>query len=178
MLARDLFGQVCLGESRQTVPQMRMLMKTFEVTGLLPRRRSDLTQHVFHRPRRQGDSRQPRRIRERAGAGRGRRPLREAERACRPRPTRSEGGQHATRARRRSGGVHMKFGQRGIAILAPGCRLVTYIIFSFHPPYPVLVVAFAVTGFGNGTMANPICPCAIADYTTKKGWKMLVIVPG
>jgi hypothetical protein len=62
----------------------------------------------------------------------------------------------------------MNFGQRGIAILAPGCRLVTYIIFSFHPPYPVLVVAFAVTGFGNGTLTNPLCPCAIADYMTKR----------
>jgi fucose permease len=46
--------------------------------------------------------------------------------------------------------IHMRFGQRGIAILGPSCRLVTYIIFSLHPPYPVLVVAFAVTGFGNG----------------------------
>jgi fucose permease len=49
--------------------------------------------------------------------------------------------------------VHMNVGQRGIAILAPGCRLVTYIIFSFHPPYPALVVAFAVTGFGNGMIS-------------------------
>lgn len=48
--------------------------------------------------------------------------------------------------------VHMRFGQRGIAVLAPGCRLITYIIFSLHPPYPVLVVAFAVTGFGNGML--------------------------
>ena len=51
--------------------------------------------------------------------------------------------------------IHMNFGQRGIAILAPGCRLVTYVIFSLHPPYPVLVVAFAVTGFGNGMIAMP-----------------------
>lgn len=51
--------------------------------------------------------------------------------------------------------IHMNFGQRGIAILAPGCRLLTYIIFSFHPPYPVLVVVFAVTGFGNGTLRIP-----------------------
>jgi fucose permease len=53
--------------------------------------------------------------------------------------------------------VHMNVGQRGIAILAPGCRLVTYIIFSFHPPYPALVVAFAVTGFGNGMISLPSC---------------------
>jgi fucose permease len=50
--------------------------------------------------------------------------------------------------------IHMNFGQRGIAILGPGCRLVTYIIFSLHPPYPVLVVAFAVTGFGNGIITS------------------------
>jgi fucose permease len=53
--------------------------------------------------------------------------------------------------------VHMNVGQRGIAILAPGCRLVTYIIFSLHPPYPALVVAFAVTGFGNGMISTPRC---------------------
>ena len=52
--------------------------------------------------------------------------------------------------------IHMNFGQRGIAILAPACRLVTYVVFSLHPPYPVLVVAFAVTGFGNG-MVSMLC---------------------
>jgi hypothetical protein len=34
---------------------------------------------------------------------------------------------------------------------------VTYVIFSLHPPYPALVVAFAVTGFGNGMISMPSC---------------------
>jgi fucose permease len=51
--------------------------------------------------------------------------------------------------------IHMNFGQRGIAILAPGCRLVGYITNSFHPPFALLVVAIAVTGFGNGMVAEP-----------------------
>lgn len=46
--------------------------------------------------------------------------------------------------------IHMRFGQRGIAVLAPICHLVPYIIISQHPPYPVLIVLYIVVGFGNG----------------------------
>ncbi|KAF2255841.1 MFS general substrate transporter [Trematosphaeria pertusa] len=62
--------------------------------------------------------------------------------------------------------IHLKFGQRGVAIIAPGCHLVAYIVIAVHPPYPVLVVIFMIAGFGNGladaawnawigNMANP-----------------------
>lgn len=44
----------------------------------------------------------------------------------------------------------MVFGQRGIAFLGPGVRLIAYIIISQHPPYGLLVVAFILAGFGNG----------------------------
>ncbi|KAF1915127.1 major facilitator superfamily domain-containing protein [Ampelomyces quisqualis] len=61
--------------------------------------------------------------------------------------------------------IHLKFGQRGVAI-APTCHLVAYIVIAVHPPYPVLVVIFMLAGFGNGladaawnawigNMANP-----------------------
>lgn len=46
--------------------------------------------------------------------------------------------------------IHLKFGQRGIAILGPGCHLIAYIINAVHPPFPVLVVSFILAGFGNG----------------------------
>ncbi|KAI9705528.1 MAG: hypothetical protein M1836_006283 [Candelina mexicana] len=46
--------------------------------------------------------------------------------------------------------IHMKFGQRGIALIAPGAHLLAYIIICVHPPYPVLVLAFLLAGFGNG----------------------------
>lgn len=46
--------------------------------------------------------------------------------------------------------IHMKLGQRGIAVIAPSSRLLTYFIFCFHPPYPVLVVMFMFAGFGGG----------------------------
>lgn len=60
----------------------------------------------------------------------------------------------------------MKFGQRGIAIIASICHLIAYIVIAVHPPYPVLVVIFMLAGFGNGladaawnawmgNMANP-----------------------
>ncbi|KAF2745526.1 MFS general substrate transporter [Sporormia fimetaria CBS 119925] len=62
--------------------------------------------------------------------------------------------------------VHLKWGQLGVAIIAPGCHLLAYIIIAIHPPYPVLVVVFSLAGFGNGladaawnawmgNMANP-----------------------
>lgn len=46
--------------------------------------------------------------------------------------------------------IHLKFGQRGVAFLSPGCHLLAYIVIAVHPPYPVLVVIFAIAGFGNG----------------------------
>lgn len=46
--------------------------------------------------------------------------------------------------------VHRFSGQRGIAIITSSCHVITYLIFSLHPPYPVLVVFLALAGFGNG----------------------------
>jgi fucose permease len=46
--------------------------------------------------------------------------------------------------------VHMRFGQRGIAMICPLCHLVAYIVAALHPPFPVIVVFFAISGFGNG----------------------------
>lgn len=62
--------------------------------------------------------------------------------------------------------IHLKFGQRGIGVVAPICHLLAYIVIAVHPPYPVLVVIFTIAGFGNGladaawnawmgNMANP-----------------------
>ena len=36
--------------------------------------------------------------------------------------------------------IHIKFGQRGVGIISPTCHLVSYVIISIHPPYPVLVI--------------------------------------
>ena len=46
--------------------------------------------------------------------------------------------------------IHMKFGQRGVAIAAPIFHLIAYIINALHPPYPVLVISFMLAGLGNG----------------------------
>jgi fucose permease len=62
--------------------------------------------------------------------------------------------------------IHLKFGQKGVAIIAPTCHLIAYIVIAVHPPYPVLVIIFMLAGFGNGladaawnawigNMANP-----------------------
>lgn len=46
--------------------------------------------------------------------------------------------------------IHSSLGQRGVALIGPGCHLIAYIVNCVHPPYPVLVVAFVFAGFGNG----------------------------
>lgn len=46
--------------------------------------------------------------------------------------------------------IHMRWGQRGIAILAPICHIVTFVVLAVHPPFPVLIVGNAFSGFGNG----------------------------
>ncbi|KAB5583351.1 major facilitator superfamily domain-containing protein [Coniochaeta sp. 2T2.1] len=46
--------------------------------------------------------------------------------------------------------IHHHFGQRGIAFLAPLCRLLGYVGLCLHPPYPALPVIMLFPGFGNG----------------------------
>ncbi|KAI1265433.1 putative MFS transporter [Xylariaceae sp. FL1019] len=46
--------------------------------------------------------------------------------------------------------LHLSIGQRGVSLITCFSHLVAYIVIAVHPPYPVLVVAFALAGFGNG----------------------------
>ncbi|QDS74388.1 hypothetical protein FKW77_005525 [Venturia effusa] len=46
--------------------------------------------------------------------------------------------------------IHLKWGQRGVAIICPFCHLAAYISAATHPPFPVIVVFFTLAGFGNG----------------------------
>lgn len=46
--------------------------------------------------------------------------------------------------------IHYHVGQRGVAIIAPLCRLAGYIPISFHPPFAVLPVVMLFPGFGSG----------------------------
>ncbi|TDZ35382.1 Bypass of stop codon protein 6 [Colletotrichum trifolii] len=54
--------------------------------------------------------------------------------------------------------IHQKLGQRGVAIMAPLCHIITYVVLALHPPYAVLVVANIISGFGNGL--TDACFCA------------------
>ncbi|KAI9047891.1 hypothetical protein LZ554_007693 [Drepanopeziza brunnea f. sp. 'monogermtubi'] len=53
--------------------------------------------------------------------------------------------------------IHVRFGQRGVALVGPLCHLITYIVVAIHPPYPVLVVMFVFVGFGNGLIDAAWC---------------------
>ncbi|CCT69375.1 related to tetracycline resistance proteins [Fusarium fujikuroi IMI 58289] len=46
--------------------------------------------------------------------------------------------------------LHRRVGQRGIGITCGICHILAYIIIAVHPPYPVLVLAYCLAGFGNG----------------------------
>ena len=48
--------------------------------------------------------------------------------------------------------LHRLGGRRGIAILAPSCRIIAYIVIATHPPYPAVVTIFALAGVGNGLL--------------------------
>lgn len=48
--------------------------------------------------------------------------------------------------------IHMHFGQRGVAIIGPACRLISYVVLSIGPPYPVVLVFLVLAGFGNGLL--------------------------
>lgn len=53
--------------------------------------------------------------------------------------------------------VHVRFGQRGVAVMGPACHIVAFLVFSLHPPYPVMVVMFVFVGFGNGLIDAGWC---------------------
>ncbi|GAM89579.1 hypothetical protein ANO11243_076180 [Dothideomycetidae sp. 11243] len=46
--------------------------------------------------------------------------------------------------------THLRFGQRGVALLATSSHIVSYTVLAFHPPYPVIVALYALAGFGYG----------------------------
>lgn len=46
--------------------------------------------------------------------------------------------------------IHKYWGQLGIAILAPSCKIIAYIVTCVHPPFPVIPIVYAFAGFGNG----------------------------
>ena len=37
-------------------------------------------------------------------------------------------------------------------MIGPSCKLITYIVISCHPPYPVVVIILALAGVGNGLL--------------------------
>ncbi|KAI1170063.1 MFS general substrate transporter [Nemania sp. FL0916] len=53
--------------------------------------------------------------------------------------------------------VHVRFGQRGVACVAPLCHVVAYLTIALHPTYPVLVLIFTFIGLGNGLIDAAWC---------------------
>ena len=51
----------------------------------------------------------------------------------------------------------MSLGQRGVALMAPACHVITYIVLAIHPPWPALVVINMISGFGNGLTDSCFC---------------------
>ncbi|KAE8420581.1 major facilitator superfamily domain-containing protein [Aspergillus pseudocaelatus] len=48
--------------------------------------------------------------------------------------------------------IHDRFGQGGIALIRSGLHIISYLATTRHPPYPVLIAVFIVSGLGNGIL--------------------------
>ena len=48
--------------------------------------------------------------------------------------------------------LHRLFGRRGVAFIAPTCRIFAYIVISTHPPYPAVVIILGLAGLGCGLL--------------------------
>lgn len=46
--------------------------------------------------------------------------------------------------------IHVQVGRRGIAFISAICHFLTFSIVALHPRYPIVVVSFALSGFGTG----------------------------
>ncbi|KAH6605084.1 hypothetical protein Trco_006791 [Trichoderma cornu-damae] len=53
--------------------------------------------------------------------------------------------------------LHIRLGQRGVGLIAPAFHLVAFLVISFHPPYPALVVMYILVGLGNGIVDAAWC---------------------
>ncbi|KAH6713474.1 major facilitator superfamily domain-containing protein [Leptodontidium sp. MPI-SDFR-AT-0119] len=56
--------------------------------------------------------------------------------------------------------MHWNFGQRGVAILAPALHLVGVLVIATHPPFAIVLLAFAATAFGAGFLDGSLCAWA------------------
>lgn len=56
--------------------------------------------------------------------------------------------------------VHMQFGQRGIAVLAPLCQLISVCLISAHPPFSLILVSSALGAIGTGLLDGSWCAWA------------------
>ncbi|KAI1415890.1 MFS general substrate transporter [Hypoxylon sp. FL1857] len=56
--------------------------------------------------------------------------------------------------------LHIKLGQRGIAIFGPLFHIILTTVAALHPPFPVLLVALAVGSLGTGILDGSFCAWA------------------
>jgi len=56
--------------------------------------------------------------------------------------------------------IHTRFGQRGIACAAPVLHLVSAVVLALHPPFPLLLLAFAGVGLGSAWLDGSWCAWA------------------
>lgn len=56
--------------------------------------------------------------------------------------------------------IHSRFGQRGVAILGPIFHLLSTLTIAVRPPFPVVLVAFAIVAAGTGLLDGSWCAWA------------------
>lgn len=56
--------------------------------------------------------------------------------------------------------IHSKFGQRGIAFLGPLFHILAAVAIATHPPFPLILIAFAFVALGTGILDGSWCAWA------------------
>lgn len=53
--------------------------------------------------------------------------------------------------------IHSRFGQRGIALLGPVCHVISASLIALCPPFPLVLLAFAIVAIGTGLLDGSWC---------------------
>ncbi|KAH7416643.1 MFS transporter-like protein [Cadophora sp. MPI-SDFR-AT-0126] len=69
--------------------------------------------------------------------------------------------------------VHWKLGQRGVAVIAPTLHILGVLLIATHPPFPIVLVAFAAVALGAGFLDGSMCAWAATVHNANTVTGML-----
>ncbi|PVH73797.1 MFS transporter-like protein [Cadophora sp. DSE1049] len=69
--------------------------------------------------------------------------------------------------------VHWKLGQRGVTVIAPTLHILGVLLIATHPPFPLVLVAFAAVALGAGFLDGSLCAWAATVHNANTVTGML-----